>query len=154
MRSVPRLVLLLVLLHATLLACYTLPAQWVPQRMRALATSYARGLFHQQWQLFAPDPPRCGCHLEWRTGSGPWTDPLASASHYLDRRMLRSAAWNVQRELSTGAGTLSEPVQQAVRDLAQAHVPDADAVRLVEHCVTDPSHPASRAPRTTPLELP
>jgi hypothetical protein len=154
MRPVPRLVVVLVVVHTTLLACYTLPAQWVPQRVRILATGYARGLFHQQWQLFAPDPPRCGCHLEWRTAGGQWTDPLPSASHYLHRRMLRSAAWNVQRELGTGAGTLSAPVQQAIRNLADAHVPDADAVRLVERCVTDPAQPTARVARTTPLHLP
>ncbi|MEZ4757994.1 MAG: hypothetical protein R2817_14295 [Flavobacteriales bacterium] len=154
MRPVPRPVLLLVVVHAALLACYTLPATGVPEPARALATAYARGLFHQQWQLFAPDPPLCSCHLEWRSSAGDWTDPLPATTHYLARRMLRSAAWNVQRELAGGADAPSAPLQQALHRLGAHHVPHATGLRLVEHCVTDPARPAEREPRITPLPLP
>ena len=32
--------------------------------------SYARPLFHQQWDLFAPDVPPCGCTIEVKTEDG------------------------------------------------------------------------------------
>ena len=149
-----RPVLLLVVVHAALLACYTLPEGMVPERARTLATAYARGLFHQQWQLFAPDPPTCSCHLEWRTAAGEWTDPLHATGHYLQRRMLRSAAWNVQREQAGGSPVLSRPLQQALRQLGAHHVPSAAGLRLVEHCVTDADRPAERVLQITPLPLP
>lgn len=154
MRSVPRLMVLVVVLHAALLACYTLPASWVPARASSLATAYSRGLFHQQWQLFAPDPPLCSCHLEWHNEDGTWTDPLPNAGHYLERRMLRSAAWNVQRERNAGTDVFSAPVQQALRNLAARYAPAASELRLVERCVTDPAEPDQRELRITALPLP
>ena len=50
--------------HTLLLAAYTMPAQVVPVRMRYWSQAYARVLFHQDWRLFAPDPPACGCAIE------------------------------------------------------------------------------------------
>lgn len=61
--------LLLVGLHFVLLAAYTFPDTWVPVRLRYWAQAYARVLFHQDWRLFAPDPPACGCSLEFRTST-------------------------------------------------------------------------------------
>jgi hypothetical protein len=153
MRPPSRTVILLVVVHAALLACYTLPVGMVPERARALATAYSRGLFHQQWQLFAPDPPVCGCHLEWLAAGG-WTDPLHATGHYLQRRMLRSAAWNVQREQAGGSPVFSRPLRQALRQLGAHHVPSAAGLRLVEHCVTDADRPAERVLQITPLPLP
>ena len=40
------------------------PVQVVPVRMRYWSQAYARVLFHQDWRLFAPDPPPCGCSIE------------------------------------------------------------------------------------------
>ncbi len=50
--------------HTLLLAAYTMPASVVPQRLRYWSQAYARVLFHQDWRLFAPDPPACGCSIE------------------------------------------------------------------------------------------
>lgn len=49
--------------HTVLLAAYTLPQQVVPIRFRYWSQAYARVLFHQDWRLFAPDPPACGCSI-------------------------------------------------------------------------------------------
>jgi hypothetical protein len=154
MRPPSRPVILLVVVHAVLLACYALPVELVPERARAMATPYVRGLFHQRWQLFAPDPPLCGCHLEWRTAAGVWTDPLPATAHYLQRRVLRYAAWNVQREQAAGGTVLSAPLRQAIQRLGGYHVPGATGLRLVQHCVTDPARPAERVPHITPLPMP
>lgn len=51
------------LAHTMLLAAYTLPTDAVPVRLRYWSQAYARVLFHQDWRLFAPDPPSCGCSI-------------------------------------------------------------------------------------------
>ena len=49
--------------HVLLLASYTMPQDVVPTRVRYWSQAYARVLFHQDWRLFAPDPPACGCSI-------------------------------------------------------------------------------------------
>ena len=49
--------------HTFLLAAYTMPEHVVPLRFRFWSQAYARVLFHQDWRLFAPDPPACGCFI-------------------------------------------------------------------------------------------
>lgn len=56
--------------HTLLLLAYTLPARWVPVRLRYWSQAYARVPFHQDWRLFAPDPPACGCAIEVTGGTG------------------------------------------------------------------------------------
>ena len=56
--------------HTLLLAAYTMPSQVVPVRMRYWSQAYARVLFHQDWRLFAPDPPACGCSIDISGESG------------------------------------------------------------------------------------
>ncbi|MCB0793262.1 MAG: hypothetical protein KDB88_00865, partial [Flavobacteriales bacterium] len=45
--------------HSLIILCYVAPEQLVPDRLRFWSQAYARPLFHQQWELFAPEPPRC-----------------------------------------------------------------------------------------------
>jgi hypothetical protein len=49
--------------HTMLLLAYTLPSGWVPVRLRYWSQAYSRVPFHQDWRLFAPDPPECGCSI-------------------------------------------------------------------------------------------
>jgi len=58
-----RTAIAIAVVHTLLLAAYTLPAQMVPLRFRYWSQAYARVLFHQDWRLFAPDPPSCGCSI-------------------------------------------------------------------------------------------
>jgi hypothetical protein len=69
------LVIIVVTGHMTLLAAYTFPATWVPDRLRYWSQTYARILFHQDWRLFAPDPPACPCTLQVKgAADADWTD--------------------------------------------------------------------------------
>ena len=150
-RTARLLLVLFVGTHLLMLACYTLPDGWVPAKARAVATGYTRVLFHQQWMLFAPDPPLCSCQVQVKRDAQEWTTLGDDHGHYLQRRMARGIAWNVQRELSAGAGVLSAPVAQALRIMAGD---DAIHYRLEERCVNDPQHPAQRSLRHTELRLP
>lgn len=77
--------------HTLLLACYTLPAHWVPLRLRFWSQAYARVLFHQDWRLFAPDPPACGCTVEMAIHGNEWR-PLSDAHpHFVWTRMCANA---------------------------------------------------------------
>lgn len=49
--------------HVLLIMSYTMPKEVVPIRLRYWSQAYARVLFHQDWRLFAPDPPDCGCSI-------------------------------------------------------------------------------------------
>lgn len=82
----------LVAVHLLMLACYTLPASWVPVRPRYWSQAYSRVLFHQDWRLFAPDPPECPCSLEMKTGPSEGWQPLSDLhAHFIWRRMASNA---------------------------------------------------------------
>ena len=82
----------LVAVHLLMLACYTFPASWVPDRPRYWSQAYARVLFHQDWRLFAPDPPACPCALEVQTGPSQEWEPLSDRhTHFVWRRMASNA---------------------------------------------------------------
>ncbi len=139
-----------VALHTLMLAAYSFPQAMVPERLRVIGQWYARPVFHQQWKLFAPDPPRCACALQVRSGEGEWRDVEHGAQHYLERRMARSLCRYIQTH-----GEHSVPGARAVVvALTHAARPEASAFRIVEHCVTDPWRPADRSTRITPLFAP
>lgn len=139
--------------HALLLALYTFPVQLVPERLRIIGQLYASPLFHQQWRLFAPDPPLCDCAVQAQLGQQAWRPLTRQGDGYLDRRMAQGIARNVQRALAAGATRPDAPTAQAmramVRDLGWEQ--GEFRFRLVEHCVTDPSRPWARTERITPL---
>ncbi|HMC98128.1 MAG TPA: hypothetical protein VKG92_10760 [Flavobacteriales bacterium] len=146
----------IVALHITLLAAYTFPDPLVPERVRVIGQAYTRPLFHQQWQLFAPDPPLCCCEVQVLLGDEEPRPLYASDADYLTRRMAGTIAWHVQRELAAGSGIPSAPLRHAMRAMVRdigREVPDL-RFQLVQRCVTDPSRPEVRDTRTTPLEMP
>lgn len=77
--------------HLVLLLAYTLPSTWVPLRARFWAQAYARVFFHQDWRLFAPDPPACGCVLEVGGRNHPWTSLAEQHDHFIWQRMCANA---------------------------------------------------------------
>ncbi len=149
------LVIALVALHTLLIAAYTLPDAVVPVRLYVLAQRYARPLFHQQWKLFAPDPPLCSCEVQVAFGEEEWRPLHAGDANYLTRRMARSIAWYVQSEIGSGRKSPSPGMQSAiqamVRDIGR-DVPDLRS-RLKEACVTNVDRPLEREKRITPLNL-
>lgn len=148
--------------HLVLLAAYTFPEALVPGRLRVAAQLYARPLFHQQWRLFAPDPPLCACRLQWSADGARWHEIAYGPDTYLDRRVRQALARHAQERLQQGEASLSVPDARALRgivyhgayDPARGIVPATLRVRLVERCVTDAARPAQRAERITPLQLP
>ncbi len=137
----------LVALHIALLAAYTLPEVLVSEKLRILGQWYARPLFHQQWRLFAPDPPTCSCTLEWHNGDGDWRSVATKGMHYLERRMVHNHCLWLAEDFF-GAERLAR------KGLLRLARPDEAAVprfRIVERCVTDPAAPATRTERIIPL---
>ena len=157
-----RIVLALVALHTALLACYTFPEALVPEKLRVLGQLYARPLFHQQWRLFAPDPPLCDCCLQWSTAASGWHDLRYGNEDYLHRRTLQSLARHVQAEVQSGDTVPAPQLVRAMRgivyhgsfDPGRGRVMPELRFRLVERCVIDPSAPAIRAERVTLLRTP
>lgn len=155
-----RTVLVLVAVHTALLTLYTFPPALVPEKLRIVGQLYARPLFHQQWRLFAPDPPLCSCTIECSTG-GRWFALSSDPDHYLQRRAAQSIARHVQAEVAAGRSRPSPQLIHAMRAMAQhgnewrAGYPLPEfRFRLVEHCVTDAHRPWLREERITELAVP
>jgi ABC-type phosphonate transport system ATPase subunit len=91
-RRTQRIAIGIALAHTLLLAAYTMPPDAVPVRLRYWSQAYARVLFHQDWRLFAPDPPACGCSLEVNAG-GPfgWRPMDGLHEHFAWDRMCANA---------------------------------------------------------------
>lgn len=151
-----------VVLHSALLACYTFPSALVSERLRVLGQLYARPLFHQQWLLFAPDPPHCSCELQARWGTRPWSSIQRAPGHYLQRRIAQAIARHIQAEVHGGDTAPAEPLVKAARAMAlysefepgEGRTPPDVKFRLIEHCATDPHRPSDREERITVLETP
>lgn len=158
-RSKKLLVLAVVLLHSVLIAAYTFPEALVPERARLWGQWYARPLFHQRWELFAPDPPLCSCALEARMEHAAWQALDPDPRNYLQRRKVQNLARHVQFALHSGDtlsnAVLSSALRMNFRPSATVTGAKADAsraeFRLVEHCVTDPQQPDQRTARVSPL---
>ncbi len=156
MRSGRILATLLVSAHLLVVMAYTLPRSWVPDRLYELGERIVRPLFHQRWNLFAPDPSPCHCQVEVGLGDSDWRPLIPGDRHYLLRRMDRPLAELIRSDVQRG-GTLLRPIlADALRGLARDIARDAGPLRyrLVQHCITDPERPAERATCITRLELP
>lgn len=157
-----RIVIALVALHTALLACYTFPSALVPEKLRVLGQLWARPLFHQQWLLFAPDPPICSCELQWSSGSGSWYSIDYGPDTYLQRRSLQSMARNVQAEVHVGDTIPASELVRSMRgevyhgtfDPGRGRELPTLKFRLMEQCVTDPKRPKERVERITNLHTP
>jgi hypothetical protein len=148
-----RMIIGMLALHFGLLACYTLPQAWVPVRLHYWSVTYARPLFHQGWNLFAPDPPRCSCELQVGIGKD-WRPLDASQDHYLVTRMSRNIVAYVDGAVPFGDTLYVEPLmEQAMRGLVRdigREVPDL-RFRALQRCVTDDRHPLDRTERMVPI---
>lgn len=155
-RSIGRvLVIMIVAGHLTFVLAYTLPTRWVPDRLHGWSQHYVRPLFHQRWNLFAPDPAACELRLEVGLPDRTWRPLLPEDRPYLMRRMARPLAQMVSGDLRSGRVVdplLARSVHGLARDIGR-EVPDL-RFRLVERCVLFPSEPARRSLNSVPLELP
>jgi hypothetical protein len=150
------IVIAVVLSHTLLLAAYTFPEGLVPERFRVIGQWYARPLFHQQWKLFAPDPPLCSCVLEGRFGQGPWSSIDRGPDSYLQRRTVQNLARHVQAEVQRGDTIPDSHLVEAMRMniLFSSFAPGEGPIpefRLVERCIADPGYPKDRMIRITQL---
>lgn len=127
--------------HTLLLAAYTLPASVVPTRVRYWSQAYARTLFHQDWRLFAPDPPTCSCALEvQREPNGEWIELRSLRTHFIYRRMVANACRYAEASpRMSGGDTIRIPAVLAVSLERMArmdtdHVPSLNSMRLRRSC--------------------
>ena len=145
----------LVVLHVFMLAAYTMPPTYVPSKFHVLSIRYVRPLFHQQWHLFAPDPPLCSCVLEVAESAGEW-HPLVNATFDpLPRRMARHLAEYVQDGVAEGDHRPMPVLQRAIRSMVRDFTRETDSLqfRLVEECVLELELPKDRKTRITLLEF-
>lgn len=143
-------IIAVVAVHIALIAAYTLPEQWVPLKARIVAQWYVRPLFHQQWRLFAPDPPACSCELQVEM-DGTWR-PLATMQNgHLSRRKVTALCRYVQAGTRQGRDRPSALLRKALIDHAEQDPPSP--MRLVELCVLDSQHPDRRREVITELQL-
>ncbi len=157
-----RIAIVVVVVHTALLACYTFPSALVPEKLRVLGQFYARPLFHQQWLLFAPDPPLCSCQLQAQWGTRPWSSIDRGPASYLQRRTVQALARHVQAEVHAGDTIPAIELVQAMRSMAhysefesgEGRTPPTVQFRLVEQCVVDPARPSQREEHITNLHLP
>lgn len=91
--------------HTLLIGAYTMPVQVVPMRIRYWSQAYARVLFHQDWRLFAPDPPACGCSIEFREApSAPWSRLDDLHRSFIWKRMAANACRYAEASPRDGRG--------------------------------------------------
>jgi hypothetical protein len=124
------------------------------ERARIMGQFYARPLFHQQWLLFAPEPPPCSCELQVRAGSGSWTS-LVEDGGYLARRTAQALARHVQTEVHLGTNVPSHPLLRTMHHIAHqrfGYASKSCTYRLMERCVDDPDRPNERMERITLLQ--
>mgnify|MGYP001198518330 CR=1 FL=1 len=146
-------VITVVVLHTLLLLAYTLPVQFIPGMFRSLSIAYARPLFHQSWQLFAPDPPPCSCTIEVIMNEND-IRPIDQDRGYLEHRMAQTIARSIQSELAQGD---SSPRPELVRAMKRM-VGDIERelgvleFQLHEECIVDPQSPTERIVRITKLK--
>lgn len=143
-----RIVIALAVMHLTFLLAYSIPDRLVPERLRVIAQLYVRPLFHQQWKLFAPDPPLCSCEIEWSTNGIEWR-PI-EAGHYLEKRMVQHLARHAQAALRSENGIIDPLLIEAMRSAESEEQMDV-IFRLKEKCVIEPETPADRETRITPI---
>lgn len=154
-RTTHILVVAIVAGHIGLVLAYSLPRAMVPDRLFFWSQRYVRPLFHQQWNLFAPDPPACECTLQVGLPDDSWRPLVSDDDHYLVHRMARPLADHVQEQLQRGdtviMPVLSDAMRGLVRDIGR-QLPGL-RFRLIERCVEDPDRPGERDERITPLHL-
>jgi len=146
----------IVTIHVAMLLAYTLPSGFIPKRVAQWSQRYVRPVFHQQWMLFAPDPPNCACRIEVNRADGSWEPIEEPNSHYLIGRMARPLADHVNDRMLSGDTVVMPLLAHAIQNMACEE--DANEAplryRLVRKCVVDPAHPEVRSAEFIELELP
>lgn len=148
-------VALLVVGQLSLVLAYTLPQQWVPERLMILSGHVMRPLFQQHWNLFAPDPWACDRRVEVGLPDGTWRPVVGQDGHYMLRRAARPLAELVARDLERGELQVRKELATALRGLVRdigREVPELQ-FRLVERCVVDPAEPTHRSETIKLLQL-
>lgn len=106
--------------HTLMLAAYTMPTSVVPERSRYWAQAYARVLFHQDWRLFAPDPPACGCSIEMTPGPVGRSERLEDLHHgFIWKRMAANACRYAEASYDEERGAIIAPevLQRSLLDM-------------------------------------
>lgn len=123
-------------LHIGLLAAYTLPAPWVPSRLRYWSQAYARVLFHQDWRLFAPDPPRCSCSLAIQRGTE--RIPMEERhDHFIWSRMAANACRFAEASPRADDPSAVEVPEVLARSIERMSGLELERVRMVRTCPGD-----------------
>lgn len=138
---------LLAIVHALLLAVFTMPADLVPARIRYWSQAYAGVLFHQDWRLFAPDPPACACVLEATVADGDTVGLAGRHDHFIWRRMSANACRYVEAAMAGGEGPVPPVLASSLRGMAG---PDATVQvqwRRMPPCRGVTPVPLERAPQ-------
>ncbi|MBX2973820.1 MAG: hypothetical protein KF797_12015 [Flavobacteriales bacterium] len=154
-RNARVLVVLFVAAHLSLLLAYTLPRAFVPDRVFFWSQRYARPLFYQQWNLFAPDPRPCDLRVEVELPDGTWR-PLTSADdNYVYRRMARPLSGLVAADVEQGDTVLMPRLSAILRSMARGTGGEraGSRFRLVQRCIADPARPLERVGTTVELHL-
>ncbi|MDG4863657.1 DUF5819 family protein, partial [Streptomyces sp. T-3] len=161
-RGAALLVMAAALTHMGLLVLYLSPDLPQAKARSAQVDAWLRPLFPQDWNIFAPDPPRTNTHLEvrsWRGGRpGPWIDltahdiadhrgnPLPSRE---DQTVLRKAVsahltgsphTQLRAPLTRAAQYLRNAVVVRLEDLGEP-CPDAVELRLRTVPIAPPGQP-------------
>lgn len=146
----------LVLLQALLIMAYALPAPMVPEPIRTISVPWIRPLFHQQWNLFAPDPLLCAPEVQVRLPDGSWRSIIPKDGAVMHRRMARPLAAMVQEQVIHGDPSLHPVLAAALHGSTQdmGREWSERRFRLVEECVLDAAHPEHREQRITELVVP
>lgn len=99
--------------------------------MRYWSQAYARVLFHQDWRLFAPDPPACGCSVEVNAPTDGW-QPLSEAhQHFVWERMCANACRFAEASREEGDTIVVMPPALAVSiEAMAAELPRKGDLRL------------------------
>ncbi|GGV24661.1 hypothetical protein GCM10010277_05070 [Streptomyces longisporoflavus] len=167
-RGAALLVMAVALTHMALLLLYVGPALSPDTARPARADAWLRPLFPQDWNIFAPDPPRANTRLEvrgWRADRpGRWIDltahdvaahrgnPLPSRE---DQTVLRKAVsahlagsphTQLRAPLTPAAQYLRNVVVVRLDDLGEPR-PDTVELRLRTLPIAPPGHPAPAASR-------
>lgn len=162
------LIMATALAHMTLLVLYVSPALSSANTRPAQAGAWLQPMFPQDWNIFAPDPPRTNAHLEarsWRADRpGRWIDltardiaahrgnPLPSRE---DQTVLRKAVGahlatsphtQLRAPLTPAAQYLRNVVVVRLQDLGEPR-PDAVELRLRTVSIAPPGGLAPAASR-------
>lgn len=83
-------------LHFGFAVLYLLPGSWLPYKAKQVVYHYTVPLFHQNWQLFAPVPPKSNDKLEYRVAdeAGNWSAWRDAGAELLQQHRRYRVTWH------------------------------------------------------------